>query len=136
MISKNEIEIFNVAGSRDSKDPAIYGLVTVILELVFTLSTVKDPRSEPARNIMETDIPEAIDQPETVDEAVTFLISMLSLKDNQRFRGCLRKSSTICNFRSAFISKIDCFTPGTINFLNHAGRKPWINTCTGTRHQQ
>jgi hypothetical protein len=80
-ISKNGIEILNVAGPRDSKDPAIYGLVTVILELVFTLSTVKDHQSEPSRDIMETDIPEAINQPETVDDAVNFLISMLSLKD-------------------------------------------------------
>lgn len=80
-ISENGIEILNVAGPRDSKDPSIYGLVTVILELVLTLRTVKEDRCEPSRDIIATDIPEGIDQPETVDEAVNFLISKLSLKD-------------------------------------------------------
>lgn len=80
-ISKNGIEILNVAGPRDSKDPLIYGLVTVILELVLTLKTVKDDRSEPSRDVIETDIPEAIEQPTTVEEAVSFLISRLTLKD-------------------------------------------------------
>ena len=80
-ISKNGIETLNVAGPRDSKDSLIYGLVTVILELVFNLGTVKGDRSEPLRNNIETDIQHGMDQPETVDDAVNFLMSRLSLKD-------------------------------------------------------
>ena len=47
-ISKNGIETLNVAGPRHSKDPIIYGLVTVILELVCTLKTPKISAPEPS----------------------------------------------------------------------------------------
>ncbi len=46
-IAKNGIETLNVAGPRHSKDPLIYGLVTVILELVCTLKTPKIGAPEP-----------------------------------------------------------------------------------------
>ncbi len=82
-ISKNGIETLNVAGPRHSKDPIIYGLVTVILELVCTLKTPKIIQSEPSQDILNfrPDKSEIADLPKTVDEAVNFLISNLSLKD-------------------------------------------------------
>jgi len=82
-ISKNCIETLNVAGPRHSKDPIIYGLVTVILELVCTLKTPKIIQSEPSQDVLNfrPDKSEIADLPKTVDEAVNFLISNLSLKD-------------------------------------------------------
>ena len=82
-ISKNSIEILNVAGPRHSKDPAIHGLVTVILELVCTLKKPKIIQSEPCQDVLNfrPDKSEIADLPKTVDVAVDFLISNLSLKD-------------------------------------------------------
>ena len=82
-ISKKGIETLNVAGPRHSKDPIIYGLVTVILELVCTLNTPKITQMEPSRDALNfrPEISEIADLPKTVDEAVDFLISRLSLKD-------------------------------------------------------
>jgi len=73
-ISKNRIEALNIAGSRASKDPSIYGLVTVILELVFTLRTTKNAKADPSNHVKHTEMPEKMDQPKPVDEAVIFLI--------------------------------------------------------------
>ena len=81
-ISKNGIEALNVAGPRASKDPSIYGLVTVILELVYNLEIANDDRPERSLyNVMETDRPQKIDLPKTVKDAVDRLIGELSLKD-------------------------------------------------------
>jgi hypothetical protein len=80
-ISTNGIETLNVAGPRASKDPLIYGLVTVILELVHNLEISKDDRFKPPHDVPKIDRPESTDQPETVDEAVKRLITELSLKD-------------------------------------------------------
>jgi hypothetical protein len=57
--------------------------VTVILELVCTLKTPKIIQSEPSQDILNfrPDKSEIADLPKTVDEAVNFLISNLSLKD-------------------------------------------------------
>lgn len=78
-ILKNEIETLNVAGPRASEDPLIYGLVTVILELVLNLTKAKTETT--VLPVVEPETPDISDQPETVAEAVTFLISKLSLKD-------------------------------------------------------
>ena len=82
-IAKNRIEVLNVAGPRHSKDPIIYGLVTVILELVCTLKTPKIIQSEPCQDVLNfrVDKSEIADLPKTVDKAVDFLISNMSLKD-------------------------------------------------------
>jgi hypothetical protein len=82
-VSKNVIETLNVAGPRHSKDPLIYDLVTVILELVCTLKTPKisaPEQSHDAINLKSEKI-EITEHPKTVDEAVNCLISNLSLKD-------------------------------------------------------
>ena len=79
-ISENGIEILNVAGPRASDDPTIYGLVTVILELVLNLSKVKDDTPE-LPDVIEAKVPMTPDQPKTIEEAVKFLISKLSLRD-------------------------------------------------------
>ena len=80
-ISGHQIEVLNVAGPRATKDPLICDLVTVMLELVFTLVTAKEDKQKPSNDVRETDKPKSTDQPGTVDEAVNFLISKLSLKD-------------------------------------------------------
>ena len=79
-ISTNGIKVLNVAGPRDSEDPSIYGLVTVILELVLNLSKVKGETPE-SPDVTEANLPLIPKQPQTVDEAVNLLISKLSLKD-------------------------------------------------------
>jgi hypothetical protein len=80
-ISKNNIETLNVAGPRASKDPQIYGLATVVLELAYNLGISKGGKTKPGDDHAKTDVPESTDLPETVDEAVDFLISNVSLKD-------------------------------------------------------
>ena len=80
-ISKNEIEALNITGPRASKDPSIYGLATVILELVFNLIRAKDDKTKLPYDAIEAEKPKISDHPKTVDEAVNFLISKLSLKD-------------------------------------------------------
>ena len=80
-ISKHGIEALNVTGSRASKDPLIYGLVTVILELVNNLGIAKDDRPKQPDGVIKADRPESTGQPKTVDEAVNYLISKLSLED-------------------------------------------------------
>ena len=82
-IAKNGIETVNVAGPRHSKDPLIYDLVTVILELVCTLKIPKISAPEPSYDVLDlkTDKFETVDLPKTVDETVNLLISKLGLKD-------------------------------------------------------
>jgi hypothetical protein len=80
-ISKNGIETLNIAGPRVSKDPQIYGLVTVILELVYNLEISKNDRIEPPYDVLKTDTPEDTDLPKTVDETVKILTTELPLKD-------------------------------------------------------
>ena len=80
-LKKNGIEILNVAGPRASKDPLIYGLVTVILELVYNLEIAKDDRPILPYSVLKTEKPDSTDQPKTVDEAIRILTNELSLKD-------------------------------------------------------
>ena len=88
-ISKNGIETLNVAGSRHSKDPIIYGLVTVILELVCTLKKPKIIQSEPCQDVLNfrPDKSEIADLPKTVDEAVERITAGMNISD---VRGALR----------------------------------------------
>ena len=81
-ISKNQIGVLNVAGPRASEDPLIYGLVTVILELLITLVKAKEVKHELSNyDVRKTDKPKSTVQPKTVDEAVNILTRKLSLKD-------------------------------------------------------
>lgn len=80
-ISKNGIETLNVAGPLASEDPTIYGLVTVILELVLNLTKTKNDSPATSNEVIAADKRQSEDQPETVEEAVNFLIPRLSLKD-------------------------------------------------------
>jgi len=68
-----KIEILNVAGSRASKNPEIYEATKEVLKNTLTLG------------IIEKEIPDPEEmsqyQPQTVDEAVKFLIAGLPLKD-------------------------------------------------------
>ena len=80
-ISQNKIEALNVAGPRASEDPTIYGLVTVILELVLNLTKAKDDTPALPYNVIAAEETKVTDQPKTVDEAVNSLIAKLSLRD-------------------------------------------------------
>jgi hypothetical protein len=80
-VSKNGIETLNVAGPRASKDPLIYGLVTVILELVCNLGVAKDDSPKLPYDPIKIDRAETKELPKTVDEAVNILTNELSLKD-------------------------------------------------------
>ena len=68
-IAKNGVETLNVAGPRHSKDPLIYGLVTVILELVCTLKTPKIGAPEQLDDAIDLKAEkiETVDLPKTVD---------------------------------------------------------------------
>ena len=57
--------------------------MTVILQLVCTLKTPKITQTEPSQDVLNfrPEISKIADLPKTVDEAVDFLISNLSLKD-------------------------------------------------------
>jgi hypothetical protein len=72
-IHRHGIEVLNVAGSRASEDPAIYDATVKVLKAVFFM------------DIIESEMPDPFEekpyQPETVEDAVAFLISGMSLKD-------------------------------------------------------
>jgi hypothetical protein len=81
-ITENDIEVLNVAGSRASKDPAIYQATVDIIETVFYLDLIDDTipasftvtpkrRAEMGKDIL----------PQTVEEASDRLLSKLSLRD-------------------------------------------------------
>lgn len=81
-INENNIGVLNVAGSRASKDPAIYRATADILETVFYLNLIDDTMHEsfsvtPRRRI---DV-ENENMPKTVDQAAEKLLSKLSLKE-------------------------------------------------------
>lgn len=77
-ISKNEVEILNVAGPRASKDPQIYRDTVKIIESVYYLGMVEGNMSGP--NPFR-DIKSPRPLPTSVDEAVERLISEMALKD-------------------------------------------------------
>jgi len=74
-IAENRISVLNVAGSRASKDPAIYQATFKVLQAVFYLSEIDSSLSNHGRSD---------GQPKTVDEAVDRLISELTLKDKTK----------------------------------------------------
>ena len=81
-ITKNDIEVLNVAGSRASEDPEIYKNTMYIIEDSILLSLVK---AKPGDHLADYDRKELLDKlpipPKTVDEAVDQVISDLDLKD-------------------------------------------------------
>ena len=80
-VSKNSIDTLNIAGPRASEDSEIYGYATVVIELAHNLGISQDAKPEQSDDDIKTDKPERIDLPKTVDEAVDFLVSNMSLKD-------------------------------------------------------
>ncbi len=75
-IIENSILMLNVAGSRASQDQKIYEKTKDIVEGVILLTQIKDKK----RNSLDSLSADTI-VPKTVDEAVSRLISKLSLKD-------------------------------------------------------
>ena len=83
-IFDNHIEILNVAGPRNSKDPAIYQNVLDILETVFYLEIIDAnmPHRDISANIHENPILPKL--PRTIDEAADTLISNFSFADRTK----------------------------------------------------
>ncbi len=81
-LTENEIEVLNVAGSRASKDPAIYQATVDIIETVFYLDLVDDTMhasfavTPKRRAQMKKEI-----LPRTVEDAADKLLTKLSLRD-------------------------------------------------------
>ncbi len=79
---ENSIKVLNVAGSRVSEDPAIYGNTMHIVENAILLSLLK---AKPGETLSDYERKEQLDKlpifPETVDEAVDQAISGLTIKD-------------------------------------------------------
>lgn len=75
-VKSNRIEVLNVAGPRASHDPDIYNAVAGIIESAFFLLQIKD-RSATEIAPASAGLP----MPRSVEEAVSRLLSGLSLKD-------------------------------------------------------
>ena len=97
-ISKNRIEILNVAGPRASKDSQIYGLVTIILELVYNLEISKDDRPKLPYDQLKIHRPESTDLPKTIDDAVNTLINEFSLQDKNTIANMAEENLTDLHF--------------------------------------
>lgn len=80
-IEKIKIKVLNVTGPRASQDPTIYEDVTNVLEAAILLEPVKDRFVDPfiVKQNGETKI-NLFKKPETVDEAVAFLIEQMAVK--------------------------------------------------------
>ena len=72
---ENEVEIINVGGPRASKDPLIYDAVFRIIRGVYWTDKIK------GQNQGSEESDDDPGKPETVDAAVKFLITEMSLKD-------------------------------------------------------
>jgi hypothetical protein len=81
-IRENRIEILNVAGSRHSKDPAIYQAVMDLLESVYYLglTSAKTPASVNSP-LLKPKVRKEENPPQTVEEAVSRLMLIMSLRD-------------------------------------------------------
>jgi hypothetical protein len=94
----NAIEVLNVAGPRASKDPDIYQATMELLKATLFVGVIGDemPNQE---NVLHF-------QPQTVEEAVKFLIFGLSLKDKMRIANMVElKISTLDNLRLYIVEK-------------------------------
>jgi hypothetical protein len=97
-ITKNGIETLNVAGPRASKDPQIYGLVTIIIELTYNLGIAKDDSPKLSYDPLKIDRAESPALPKTVDEAVNILTNELSLKDKTTIANMAESDLTDLHF--------------------------------------
>jgi hypothetical protein len=78
-IEENNVEILNVAGSRASKDPAIYSDVFNIIENIYCLGLIKS--NAPGAYVHELQmLSKTYTPPETAKEAMEQLNSQMSLK--------------------------------------------------------
>jgi hypothetical protein len=78
-IEENGVEILNIAGSRASKDPAIYSDVINIIENVYYLGLIKN--SAPGSYVHELQmLRKTYTPPETAKKAMEHLDSQMSLK--------------------------------------------------------
>jgi hypothetical protein len=110
-ISKNDIEILNVAGPRASKDSLIYGLVTVTLELVYNLGVAEDDSPKLPYDQLKSDKSERKYQPKTVDETVSILTNELSLKDKNTIANMAEGDLTDLHFSMGLAIRNRFFYP-------------------------
>jgi hypothetical protein len=81
-ITENDIQVLNVAGSRASKDPAIYQATVDIIETVFYLDLIDDtiPASFSVTPKRRAEMGKEV-LPQTIEEATDKLLLKLSLRD-------------------------------------------------------
>jgi hypothetical protein len=84
-IKNHKVEVLNVAGPRASKDPEIYRDTAEILETAFYIDfiDISIPHPVPIPNKTSVRI-KKVSLPRTVDQAVTRLMSDLSLRDKTK----------------------------------------------------
>jgi hypothetical protein len=78
-VNLHPIEVLNVAGPRESKDPDIYNDVFRILEMTFKMHRIDE--SKPINEAQIDERKHPINPPRTVNDAVERLTSELALKD-------------------------------------------------------
>ena len=122
-ISKNKIEVLNVAGPRASKDPKIYKDSLKILESVYYLDLVQGGMSEiGAENspLSET-VNMPIRRPQSVEEAVERLILQMPLKDK----------ATVANMSQNELPSLNSSIGGYIinNFRLLSGNHNLMDSC-------
>lgn len=122
-ISKNKIEVLNVAGPRASKDPKIYKDSLKILESVYYLDLVQGGMSEiGAENspLSET-VNMPIRRPQSVAEAVERLILQMPLKDK----------ATVANMSQNELPSLNSSIGGYIinNFRLLSGNHNLMDSC-------
>ena len=84
-IRSHEIEVLNVAGPRASKDPGIYRDTVEILETAFYIDFINIQMPHQVSVPYKTRVAiRKVDLPRTVDQALTRLMSDLSLRDKTK----------------------------------------------------
>lgn len=92
-IEDNDIDILNVAGPRESKDPTIYQATRNLLETVFHIDIIADsmPGTVMRPSSGKTAFPGRDGMPATVEEAVSQLMNQLSPMDKTRIASAKRE---------------------------------------------
>lgn len=122
-ISKNKIEVLNVAGPRASKDPKIYKDSLKILESIYYLDLVQGGMSEigAENSPLSGTANMPIQRPQSVEEAVEQLILQMPLKDR----------ATVANMSQNELPSLNSSIGGYIinNFRLLSGNHDLMDSC-------
>jgi hypothetical protein len=100
-IDANTIEVLNVAGPRESKDPEIYRIARNVLETVFHIEIIASTmpgmkQTPPFENLPGFGADSGINTPRTVDQAVDHLMTRVSPREKIRIASA--KEEDLWNF--------------------------------------